>query len=439
MSQQSLDLKSSVHAVRRHRKLFVAVVIVGLLIGAAFAVLNPPKLSSTALVVLPQAASDVNQSDPTALNTEMQTQTVIASSDPVLAAALPHVSPAVSLQQLEHQVKVTNVAGSILSITVTAKTASEAETTANAVAESYKAYVGSSQSPVGFTSAKILESATTANGSSLAEEVVIYAVLGLVGGALVGLIVATALSRNERRLRERDAIANSIGAPVLASLPVGHPADAGSWVTLLTEYQPDVVHGLGLSRMLQQVAAGSAGGDASITVVSLSSDRGALALGPQLAAFAAAQGIPTALVLGPQQDPNATATLRTACSVPLQPSAGRRPLRLVTADDAQLGQLEQLSAQLVVVVATVDPKEPRLPRTTPTTATVLGVSAGAATAEELARAATAAVSAGRDIAGILVADPDPDDQSTGRIPRLVSSLQRRLPTRENDVPTEINR
>ena len=40
----------------------------------------------------------------------------------------------------------------------------------------------------------------------------------------------------------------------------------------------------------------------SVAVLSLSSDPGAFALGPQLAVFAASLGIPTALVIGPQQD-----------------------------------------------------------------------------------------------------------------------------------------
>src|SRR6516225_6761807 len=59
--------------------------------------------------------------------------------------------------------------------------------------------------------------------------------------------------------------------------------------------------------------SGADGGGSSLIVLSLSSDPGALALGPQLAAFAASLGIPTALVIGPQQDANAVAALRAAC------------------------------------------------------------------------------------------------------------------------------
>ena len=60
-----------------------------------------------------------------------------------------------------------------------------------------------------------------------------------------------------------------------------------------------------------------------------------------------------------------------------------------------------------------------------TTATVLGVSAGAATAEQLARVAASAAADGRDIAGILVADPDPADHTTGRLPQLARPAHRR--------------
>ena len=74
-----------------------------------------------------------------------------------------------------------------------------------------------------------------------------------------------------------------------------------------------------------------------------------------------------------------------------------------------------------------------------TAATVLGVSAGAATAEQLARVAMSAALVGRDIAGILVADPEPTDRTTGRIPQLPRPSHRRLPTRLMGMMTEIKR
>lgn len=430
--------------VRRHRKLFWVIVALGLIGGVAYAVLSPPMITSTALVVLPQL--QVGQSaaaSGTSTGPDIATQVVIAGSVPVLSDALPHVSPAMSLQTLQNRVQIGSEAGNILSFTADGRTAAQAETTANAVAGSYISYVSTANTPGGQLQARMLESATTASGSKLAEQAAIFALLGALAGALVGFVTSLAISRNDRRLIERDAIANSIGAPVLASIPVVHPSDAASWIKLFEGYEPGVVHGYALTRMLQQFGiAGNAAsngaypGGASLTVLTLSSDPGALALGPQLAAFAASAGIPTALVIGPQQNMNAAATLRTACATPQLAERRRKPLQLIVSDDGNLGQLR---AAFVVVVAVVDGRDPRMPGTVRSSATVLGVSAGAATAEQLAQAATAAAADGRDIVGILVANPEPGDQSTGRIPSLAPPLRRPLPTRVNDVPTEIRR
>jgi hypothetical protein len=170
--------------------------------------------------------------------------------------------------------------------------------------------------------------------------------------------------------------------------------------------------------------------------LSLASDPTALALGPQLAAFAATRGIPTALIVGPQQDTNVTASLRTACAAEEQrPSRHGKPLRLLATEDGRVGRV---GAAFTVVVLVINGRDPHVPPTARTTATVLGVSAGVATAEELARVATAAAADGRDIYGILVANPDAGDQTTGRIPHL-APVQRARPTRVNGLPTEIRR
>ena len=49
---------------------------------------------------------------------------------------------------------------------------------------------------------------------------------------------------------------------------------------------------------------------------------------------------------------------------------------------------------------------------------ILGVSAGAATAEQIAQLAVRAAAHGHGIAGILVADPEPTDHTTGLVPQL---------------------
>ena len=276
--------------------------------------------------------------------------------------------------------------------------------------------------------------------------------------------MALAVGRNDRRLRERDEIANSIGIPVLASVPVAHPSSARGWTKLLEDYKPTAVHSWQLRTALQQLGIarpgfgrsaydgnGSSlydddrvsvydgdGGRFSLVVLSLSSDSGALALGPQLAAFAASQEIPTALVIGPQQDAAATATLRTACAAQLSEASMRHGLLRVTAYDE--GSVDvQPDTALVIVVAVVDSRAPKMPDTMRTNATVIGVSAGAATAEQLAWAAVVAATDGREVTGILVADPDPADQTTGRIPHLARPARHRRPNRLRGIVTEIRR
>jgi hypothetical protein len=94
---------------------------------------------------------------------------------------------------------------------------------------------------------------------------------------------------------------------------------------------------------------------------------------------------------------------------------------------------------LTVLVAVVDSRVPLVPDMMRTTTTVLGVSAGKTTAEQLARVALSAVIAGREITGILVADPEPDDRTTGQVPHLRTPARRRLPTRLTGMTTEIRR
>jgi capsular polysaccharide biosynthesis protein len=419
MSEQVLDLRRFVRSVQRHKMLVGALAVLGLLVGAGLALLFPPALTSKALVVLPHSAPNI------------ATQVVIAGSDPVLSRALPKIGHGVSLQTLRGEVQVKSLTSYLISVSATGTTAARAEATANAVAGSYIAYIDSASSPVGGVPANIFESATTATGPAPAERLFVYLLFGAVGGALVGVIAALAISRNDQRLRRRDEIANSIGLPVLASLPVAHPADAAGWTKLLESYHPGPLHAWHLRNALKELGvAGTgegSGSGASLAVLSLSCDPGAFALGPQLAVFAASLGIPTALVIGPQQDATATATLRTACAVP-PPASSRRPgsLQVAVSDDGNLK--DQSDTALTVVVAVVDGENPRVADTLRAATTVLGVSAGAVTAEQLARAAVSAAADGRGVTGILLADPDPADRTSGRVPQLTRVAQPRPPS-----------
>jgi capsular polysaccharide biosynthesis protein len=414
MSEQALDLRRFVRSVQRHKILVSTVTALGLLAGGGLALLFPPALTSKALVVLPRSAPNI------------PTQVVIAGSDPVLSRALPEVGRGVSLQALRGEVQVKSLTSYLISVTATGTTAARAEATANAVARSYIGYIDSASSPVGGVPANMFESATTATGPAPAARLLAYLLLGAIVGALAGVIAAGAVSRTDQRLRRRDEIANSIGLPILASLPVGHPADAAGWTKLLDNYTPGAVPAWHLRNALKELgvigASDSGGAGSSLAVLSLSCDPGAFALGPQLAVFAASLGIPTALVIGPQQDATAAATLRTACaSAP--PGSSRRPgnLHVAVSDDGNVK--EQSDTALTVIVAVVDAQNPCVADTLRASTTLLGVSAGAATAEQLARAAVSAAADGRDVAGILLADPDPADRTAGRVPQLARVAQ----------------
>jgi hypothetical protein len=127
-----------------------------------------------------------------------------------------------------------------------------------------------------------------------------------------------------------------------------------------------------------------------------------------------------------------------ACGGAQPPSSKQRGyLRVAANDDGDFNGLR--GAVFTVVVATVDGQTPQMPYTMRTTATVLAVSAGVATADQLARVAVSTAIDGREIVGILVADPEPDDHTTGQIPQLAKPVRRRSLTHVNGLTTETRR
>src|SRR5215472_16039527 len=280
MSDQTLDLRRSLQILRRHKLLVAAFAALGLAAGLGFAILRPPMLTSTATVVLPS-----------------------------------------SLHDIATQVK--NVTTNIISISAPGKVAAQAERTADAVANSYVAFVNSPSRPGPRAQARILQLAEAGGATepSKLKRWLTYGGLGALAGLVIGATIVLATRRRDRRLQERDEIADSIGVPVLTSVRADHhPTDAPGWRQLFEDYEPGVVDAWRLRKALRQLwpfgvdESNAEAGGCSLAMISLSSDPQALALGPQLAAFAASRGIPTTLIVGPQQDTNATAMLRPACT-----------------------------------------------------------------------------------------------------------------------------
>ena len=423
MSQQPMNLRRASHVVRRYKILVSGAMIVGLIGGVGYAVLNPAKLSSSALVILTVARPNI------------ATDLLIATSQPVLSGALPAIGPGTSLSVLSTEVSATEVTPSAISITAQDASAAGAEKTANAVANNYASYIGSSSSPVGRVQAKVLVPATSATGSGLVKNLAIDGIVGLVAGLLIGFVVALRRDRGDRRLRARDEIASSVGVSVIAAVPVEVPTDVGGWLKLLDTYEPGPVPAWRLRSVLERLGVmdreSNGQGGFSLTVFSLASDRKAIALGPHLAAIAASLGIPTAFVVSAVQEAEVTAALRGACATPDAPLHGGKLLLAV--DNGSGLDSRVMRAQLTVVVAVVDEESKQLPDLARTTAALLGVSAGSVTGEQLARAAAVAADSGSSIAGIIVADPDPEDKTTGLVPRPARMARQNLPTKHENV------
>jgi capsular polysaccharide biosynthesis protein len=431
MGQQVPGLRRSAQLVRRKKKIVTFAAMLGILASVPFILLNQPMFASETLVALPSQPVH-----------NVQTEVIVAGSTPVLVGAMRRVDPAVPLETLRSRVQVSSVTADILAIDAQGTTAAGAIGTANAVAASYISYIRHTTSPgiPGIPGAWVLEPATSATGTPLLVRLLAGGGLGALLGLLAGAIIALVVGGNDRRLRWRDDIAHATGFPVLASVSVGHPADVAGWERLVEGYEPSVVHARSLQKVLHELGLTGARGrsDTSVAVVSLPSDPGALALGPQLAAFSARLGVPTTLVIDRQQDGKAMALLRAACTAASAMPSGRLGRFLTTiGDQEEAGQLP--AAALTVVVAMADGQALRVSQTMQTATTLLGVSAGVATAEQLASVAVSAIDGGRHVAGIVIADPDPADQTTGLVPQPTRPAPRGLPTRLIGVATEAGR
>ena len=276
-------------------------------------------------------------------------------------------TPQSTLTALQNHLQIKSLTGNLISVTATGSSPAQAESTANAVARSFISYLVSGNSAVGHVRAVLVAPASNATGASLLIRLAMLAVIGAIIGALVGAVAALAVGRRDRRLRERDAIADAIGVPVVASAAVGHPSDPGGWTKLLAEYEPGVIHAWSLRRALNQLGLVDLDLDTpleedrpSVAVISLSSDRKALAVGPQLAVFAASLGVRTSCWSAPgrrERDRIAAGRLqRPVGSAPGHPAGCGWP--------RTTPRWARDSDTLRVLVSVVDSRRPRSAETT---------------------------------------------------------------------------
>lgn len=183
MSQTAPELRSSRQVLRRYGILVGAAVAASLLAGVVTAAFSPARVTSTALVALPLSTLTTSAA------------VAIADSDPVLAGALPRLSPGTSLGTVRGELQVTGLTPYVLSVSARAGTAAQAEATANAVAESYIGYAGSAGSPAGHIPAVILQPAMSASGAAPLMRLLAGVMLGVASGVLTGVIAALANRR----------------------------------------------------------------------------------------------------------------------------------------------------------------------------------------------------------------------------------------------------
>lgn len=275
----------------------------------------------------------------------------------------------------------------------------------------------------------VIQHATEATGPSTLLRLVTWAPFGALLCTIFAAVVLLALARRDPRVRLRDEIADAVGSPVLASIRSRPQRSVAGWSTLLETYEATPVESWAFRQLLRGVVstdhklksrvAERVDHPQSLTVVSLAGDERGVAIGPQLAAFAASHGLLTHLVttVGQERAP----ALWAACAADREAEA-RPALHIgdMSADE---------TIELTIILVVVNRKQPDLGGVPESEAVILSVAAGTASEQELARVALAVDDTGRRIEGIVVADPDRTDRTSGRHTMDERSSRPALPVR----------
>ncbi len=334
----------------------------------------------------------------------------------------------------------------------------------------------------------IIQPAAPAIGASLIGRLLTWttagALLAVAGTALVLLV----RRRRDPRVRARDDLADAVGSSLLAVVRSRPQRSVAGWLALFKTHEASAEEAWAFRQVLRALAdhahrdptrtsskrtPGRVEHPRSLTVIALSGDQRGVAVGPQLAAFAASLGIATRFTFATRHD--TAASLFAACAMDrgselrtglvlgagpddatLTYDASPRPMGDALAGPLNRGGSRESRLQealapysavhaprgaephemrtrrpvdLTIVFAVADRREPRLREVPATAATVLAISPGIGTREELARLAVAVDDAGSRIDGVVVADPDPSDRTTGRRTLDERALQAPLPVR----------
>jgi hypothetical protein len=264
--------------------------------------------------------------------------------------------------------------------------------------------------------ASVIQPASPGEQSGYLTTALAYVVGGALLFALVTALYFAATNQRDPKLRSRDEIADAVGIPVVASLRTRPPRTASAWTDLMRGYQPDNADGWALRQLLHAILPDSArewptGEPFVVVVITLGEDAGGLAVAPQIASFASSSGIMTQF-LAAQQHESAT-TLWAAASQAAKREDMPATLTVSTVPDS----LARVEVSVRLVVLDRDIPEPDASVVGEGVA-LLAVSSASATRRNLADAVVAADRVGITVEGIVVANPDPLDRTTGRLSPL---------------------
>jgi hypothetical protein len=203
-----------------------------------------------------------------------------------------------------------------------------------------------------------------------------------------------------KRLRLRDEFARAAGAPVIASVDAPSCSTVSAWRDLLEGPQRATTE-WALRRVLRALPNGHR---PAVRVISFAGDSPALTTGPRLALQAAISGMPTALISEDITDlgDRSLAPLRAAFTG-ANPVGRGLPFTIGLSDSTQ--------PQLVISLVVFDSKSANL--TSSDAMNLLSISPNFATSDDLAQLALAAADSGFVLDGVVVVNPDPNDNTPG--------------------------
>lgn len=264
---------------------------------------------------------------------------------------------------------------------------------------------------------RVLDSAVSPSNPAGPRAVRNLAVGGMVG-LIAGIIVALVRDRRDRRLRTRDQLAHAAEAPVLASLSVPRTTSLRAYRKLLEKWVPAPVEHLALTELFARLGIAGHEPPTNVVFVTLPGDHAGSTVAIQLASFAAATGLSTALIVGSEHP--TLARLSRTCSRSDGGAPSRENLRVCAGpNDVDVDDLQ--AADILITLLT---HEGRLdiPTWGRRTTVTLAVSSGFATGDSLASVVLACLDAGQPLRGVLVVNPDPGDRTTGQLVLPISPL-----------------